>query len=76
MKRTRAFVDRIEDATAVLVIDSRCVNWPAALLPDGAREGAWVEIAIETIDPPAGAKEAEELRRRLAEGDDGDDFKL
>ena len=73
---TRAFVDGIEDRTARLVIEERTVHLPRALLPPKAREGSWVEIVIELIDPPPSEKEAEKIRDKLAADDDGGDLKL
>jgi Protein of unknown function (DUF3006) len=76
MRRTRGFVDRVEEGMAVVIVDGEAVKLPRGLLPANTGEGAWVEIAVEKIDVPEGAKEAEELRRRLARDDDGGDFGL
>jgi DUF3006 family protein len=75
---TRAFVDRIEESVAVLRIDGAgtTVELPAALLPEGAGEGAWVEIAIHPVEAPDGAAAGEALRRTLSRDDDGGDFSL
>lgn len=71
---TRAFVDGFEGSVARLVVNERTVNLPRALLPKTAREGSWVEIAIELIDPPE--SDAEEIRKKLSADDDGGDLKL
>jgi hypothetical protein len=76
MRRTRGFVDRVEEGIAVVIVDGKAVKLPRGLLPANAGEGAWVEIVVATIDVPEGAKEAEELRKKLARDDDGGDFSL
>jgi hypothetical protein len=50
-------------------------SFPAALLPDGAGEGAWIELRVTPVEPPAG-QDPTSLRRALGRGDDGGDIKL
>ena len=74
---TRAFVDGFEEGVARLAIDGRTVNLPRKLLPKNAREGSWVEIAIQVIDPsPSEKDDAEAIRKKLSADDDGGDLKL
>ena len=50
----RAFLDRIEGETAVLLLDNEEVIYlPARLLPAGAREGCWLEVRLP-LRPPVG----------------------
>lgn len=73
-RRTRAFVDEIDGATARLLVGARAFAVPSALLPRGTREGAWVEVSVAPA--PAPADGTEKRRKRLARGDDGGDVKL
>ena len=67
---TRAF----EEGIARLVVGERTVHLPRALLPPKAREGSWVQIEIELVDPPP--SDAEKIRDKLAADDDGGDLEL
>ena len=69
---TRAFVDGIEGDTARLLMGEEVFEIPAALLPEAAQEGSWIEIAV--IPPPA--DDTEERRRRLGADDLGGDIEL
>jgi hypothetical protein len=75
-KVTRAFIDRIEGTIAVLSLEGATAELPVALLPEGTREGAWIEITVGVVAPPDEAAAGEALRARLAADDDGGDFKL
>jgi hypothetical protein len=69
MTRTRAFVDGVEAGRARLIAGEQVFHLPVALLPEGAGEGAWVEIAVAPAAPPdddSGAR-----RRKLSQDDDG-----
>ncbi|MDW8282752.1 MAG: hypothetical protein RMK29_13645 [Myxococcales bacterium] len=81
-----AFVDHIEWSSErdrgrarLLVRDSAQGivegSFPAAWLPEGAREGTWVKLQIQLIDPPPG-EDPTDLRRSLGEGDPGGDIRL
>jgi hypothetical protein len=71
-----AFVDRVEEGQATLILDGRALVVPASLLPSGVGEGSWVEIRLEAAEPPPGAGEGDRIRRRLSRDDDGGDFGL
>ena len=73
-RATRLFVDAIDDDTARVLLGERVFTIPAQLLPHGAREGDWVEIAVGVV--PAPASEADEIRERLAKDDPGGPIKL
>lgn len=75
-RRTEAFVDRIEGNVAVLRVDGATFELPAALLPDGAGEGTWIEIGVRAVEVPEDVQRAEAARRKLSADDDGGDFKL
>lgn len=77
-----AFVDAIdrERGVARLVEGERggalpAHSFPAALLPAGLREGAWIELRITPVDAPAG-EDPTALRKKLGQDDDGGDLKL
>lgn len=74
MKETRAFVDVIEEGTAMLIVGEETFAVPTTLLPTGMREGTWVVIAVGATEAPA--DDAEERRRKLGRGDPGGDIKL
>ncbi len=67
-RTTRAFVDAVEEGIATLLVGERTVRVPAALLPDGAGEGAWVEITVAVVDAPDETRAAEAKRRALDRG--------
>jgi Protein of unknown function (DUF3006) len=71
---TRLFVDEIEDETARVLFGEHAFSVPAALLPEGAREGDWVEVSVRSIPAPPGDTEAR--RERLAKDDPGGTIKL
>ena len=48
MTKPRIVVDRVEGPVAVLEVDGRLVDVPAALLPVGAREGTVLSFSIES----------------------------
>lgn len=76
LKRTEAFVDRIEGNIAVLRIQETTVELPRALLPEGAGEGTWLDFSLAVIAAPEEIEQAEATRRKLSSDDDGGDFKL
>ncbi len=55
-------VDRIEGGVAVLEIDGRTYDIPAAALPEGASEGSVLRLEL---DPDAQAHIEEETKARL-----------
>jgi hypothetical protein len=71
----RALIDSVESGVARLVLeDAHTITLPAALLPEGAREGDWVALTLERTEPPESDREAR--RRKLTRNDDGGDFPL
>ena len=74
MRRSRAFVDALEGATARLLVGEEAFEIPVGLLPEGAREGTWLEITVAIVSAPP--DDTERRRRRLAADDPGDDIEL
>ncbi len=78
-RETRAFVDRIEEEIAVLLIaNDEEMDLPRVLLPEKAKEGDWL-VLVTTIDDAetrARRQAARELRARLATDDDQGDLDL
>lgn len=80
----RLFIDSVADGVARLSAPTPAsggadlapgLSFPAALLPAGVGEGAWIEVQIHATTPPAGQDNAA-ARQRLGQGDDGGDLKL
>ena len=72
-KTTPVFVDAVEEGHARLELGEQAFTVPAALLPDGAGEGTWLQLTV-TVAPPQADPEA--LRRRLGSDDPGGPLKL
>lgn len=72
-KTTAVFVDAVEDGRARLLLGSDAFTVPAALLPDDAGEGSWLQLST-TITPPQADPDA--LRRKLGRDDPGGPIKL
>jgi hypothetical protein len=68
------FVDAIEAGIARLLLGVEAFNVPARLLPADAKEGSWLRLSFELA--PAPPDQADALRRKLGQGDDGGDIKL
>lgn len=70
-KTVKAFVDRIESATAVLELleDNVTLNFPVYLLPNSSAEGSVVEITVSDRPELAAQRrqEIEEQQHRLIE---------
>jgi hypothetical protein len=63
----QATVDRIEDDTAVLILHgapSKAFMIPAALLPEGCREGDIVTLTLER-DPAGTQRERERIAQQI-----------
>jgi hypothetical protein len=73
-RSTQLFIDEIEDGLARLLLGETVLSLPAALLPEGAREGDWIEMSVGVISPPP--QDTEQRRKRLASGDPGGPIKL
>ena len=72
-KTTPVFVDAVEEGYARLELGEQAFTIPAALLPDGAGEGSWLQLTM-TVTPPQADPEA--LRRKLGSDDPGGPLKL
>jgi hypothetical protein len=81
----RIFVDAIDDDVARLMWHDEAFTVPVPLLPDGTREGAWLQLRLareegnlsgEGEGEGDGAQGGEEIRRRLVKDDPGGDIKL
>ena len=70
---TLVFVDAIEEGRARLLAGEDAFTVPLALLPDGAREGAWLRLSLEPAPAPS---DPNALRDRLGAGDPGGPIKL
>ena len=65
-------IDRIEGHVAILEINGETVDVPATLLPDGAKEGDRLQLALCDNDGTQLQRENEERLQRLRERDSGD----
>ena len=65
-------IDRIEGHVAILEINGETVDVPAGLLPDGAKEGDRLQLALCDNDGTHLQRENEERLQRLRERDSGD----
>lgn len=45
--RTKAVIDRFEDNLAVLIVGEDRLNVPRASLPQGVKEGQWLQVELE-----------------------------
>jgi hypothetical protein len=72
-KTTAVFVDAVEEGLARLELGEQAFTVPAALLPDGAGEGSWLNLTA-TVTAPASDPDA--LRRKLGKDDPGGPIKL
>jgi hypothetical protein len=72
-KTSDVFVDGIDEGRARLLRGDDAFTVPAALLPDGAREGSWLKLTA-TLAPPQADPDA--LRRKLGRDDPGGPIKL
>jgi hypothetical protein len=72
-RTTDLFVDAVEDGRARLILGEEAFTVPAALLPEGAREGSWIRLTAGLIPAPV---DPDVLRRRLGGDDPGGPIKL
>ena len=68
------FVDQIDNGWAHLLLGEQAFDVPLRLLPEGAKEGAWLRWAFAVAPPPP--DEGAAIRPKLQQGDDGGDIKL
>lgn len=71
---TRLFVDELGEASARLLRGDDLFSFPVALLPEGVREGDWVELSVALTPPPP--SDSAERRKRLVRDDPGGTIKL
>lgn len=67
------FIDEIDGQVARVVQQDRVFCVPSSLLPVNAREGMTLQITITITSPETGA---DDLRARMARGDDHGTIKL
>ena len=72
-KKTAVFVDAVEEGVARLELGEHAFTVPAALLPDGAEEGTWLNLTATVTAPPS---DPDALRRKLGKDDPGGPIKL
>ena len=68
------FIDAIEDDEALVLLGEKRWSLPRALLPPGAREGAWLRLTLDStqeLDEEIAAR-----RARLLRSDPGGNIKL
>jgi hypothetical protein len=70
------FVDAVENGRARLLLGREAFEVPAALLPQGAREGSWLRWSLALAPAPPDDDQAAALRAKLGRGDDGGDIDL
>lgn len=61
-------VDRIEGDVAVLEVDGRMVDFPAAALPEGTREGDTLQLSRAPADTAAAEARLRRLKSRTPQG--------
>lgn len=68
MYSIQVFFDRVEGEKAVLLVGepAQTVNWPGALLPEDAKPGQYLKIAVE-IDAAATAAAGTRVKGLLAQ---------
>lgn len=76
----QAYIDTVESGVARVLLQDADGEWrghslPAAILPQEAREGSWLEISFKIIAPPEGQK-GPKLRDKIGHGDKGGDIVL
>jgi hypothetical protein len=72
-RTTAVFVDAIESGRARLLLGETAFELPVALLPDGVREGCWLELTATIVPPPS---DPNERRRRMGGDDPGGPIRL
>lgn len=76
-RATSVFVDEIDGDDVRVLLGAQgqtTLLLPRTLLPDGAREGDWVELSVRVVPPPPDDSAAR--RKRLAADDPGGPIKL
>lgn len=63
-------IDRFEGMQAVLLVDEKPLNVLRSLLPEGVKEGDWLEVEFDgerLVSAKVDAEEKERMRIRIAE---------
>ena len=68
------FIDEIDDDEVFVLLDEKRWSLPRALLPAGAKEGAWLRLVVDSSQKLG--EEIEARRKRLLRKDPGGNIKL
>jgi hypothetical protein len=68
------FIDEIEDDEAFVLLGEKRFPLPRALLPAGAKEGAWLRLSVDSSQKLG--EEIQARRARLLRKDPGGNIKL
>ena len=66
----KAVIDRFEGNLAVLLVDEKPVNVLRKFLPEGVREGDWLEVVFEgehLLSAKVDVDETEKMKERIAD---------
>jgi hypothetical protein len=66
----KAAIDRFEGKLAVLLVDEKPQNVLRSLLPEGVKEGDWLEVEFDgerLVSAKLDAEEKERMRKRIEE---------
>ena len=66
----KAVIDRFEGSLAVLLVDEKPVNVSRSVLPEGVKEGDWLDVVFEgehLMSAKVDADETEKMKERIAE---------
>jgi hypothetical protein len=66
----KAVIDRFEGGLAVLLIDEKPINVLQSALPNGAKEGEWLDVEIDKgrlVSAKIDTEETERMKARIAE---------
>ena len=66
----KAVIDRFEGNLAVLLVDEKPVNVSRSILPEGVKEGDWLDVVFEgehMLSAKVDADETERMKTRIAE---------
>jgi hypothetical protein len=66
----KAVIDRFEGGLAVLLIDEKPINVLQSSLPNGVKEGEWLEVEFDKgllVSAKIDMEETERMKARIAE---------
>ena len=66
----KAVIDRFEGSLAVLLVDEKPINVSRSVLPEGVKEGDWLDVVFEgehMLSAKVDADETERMKTRIAE---------